>query len=82
MPIWASSILKFILDWALKKIWPIIVNFLKGLKIEKEVSKEQKELDSKDDIIEKWVKENPGKPLPPEFEQHLRDSAGKRARGL
>lgn len=82
MPAWTGYIIKVLLDWGLSKIQPYIDKYIKSKQVDREVDAEQREMDSKDDEIKKWIEENPGKSLPKHLEDHLRAGAGKRVDGL
>ena len=82
MPTWAGYVLKVLLDWGWSKLAPFISKFVKSKKIDFEVDKEFSEFDKIRKEVEAWAKANPGKPLPKELEEKLRNAARKRTEGL
>ena len=81
-----QAIFKWLLDYLVSKIVPMVVDFIrksaKKAKINKEVNDELDEIEKIKKEAGEWVKKNPGKPLPKEYEDRLRRSASRRVNGL
>jgi len=82
MPSWAAWLVKTLVEWAWGKVYPALIKLFKRKQVDKEVDKEQVKINDAKKLAAQWIKKNPGKPLPKDIEDRLRDSASDRARGL
>jgi hypothetical protein len=80
VPVWAKWLLGFLWD----KLFPIVVGWVKKVfrktKIAKEEDEKRKHLEDAIKQAKDWLQKNPGKPLPKELEDALRDASHKHLR--
>lgn len=81
-----NAIVKIILDYLWGKAVPLIIKFFKDMakkaEINKEVDQEHKEVKDAKELAKEWAKKNPGKPLPKDIENKLRDAGRKFTNGM
>jgi hypothetical protein len=82
VPSWLNYVLRYLLGQFVPVIVQWIYNTARQMQIEAEVDKEHREFEIVKKQAQEWLKKNPGKELPKDIENQLRDLARKRLRGL